>query len=104
MKKPCGCCAGITVVTPQSEYNRPGLPALSYRVGAYATFLESMLARLSTMSVDGATTLYPLKQLTTRQSSDPSIALLDAWSVVADVLSFYQERIANEGYLGTAAA
>jgi hypothetical protein len=102
MKKPCGCCAGITVVTPQSEYNRPGLPALFYRVGTYATFLESMLARLSTMSVDDATTLYPLKQLTTRQLSDPSIALLDAWAVVADVLTFYQQRIANEGYLGTA--
>ena len=27
---------------------------------------------------------------------------LDAWAVVADVLTFYQERIANEGYLRTA--
>src|ERR1035438_8476224 len=33
---------------------------------------------------------------------DPAIALLDAWAVVADVLTFYQERIANEGYLPTA--
>ena len=31
----------------------------------------------------------------------PSIALLDAWATVADVLTFYQERIANEGYLRT---
>ena len=30
------------------------------------------------------------------------IALLDAWATVADVLTFYQERIANEGYLRTA--
>ena len=28
--------------------------------------------------------------------------MLDAWAVVADVLTFYQERIANEGYLRTA--
>jgi hypothetical protein len=69
-----------------------------------------MLARLSTYAVnipaaDGsnsAATVCPLKGLTTREPSDPSIALLDAWAVVADVLSFYQERIANEGYLGTA--
>ena len=43
-----------------------------------------------------------LAALTTRESRDPSIALLDAWATVADILTFYQERIANEGYLGTA--
>jgi hypothetical protein len=110
MKQPCGCCAGVEVVTPQSEANRPGLPALSYRVGTYATFLESMIARLSTVYLDipvspGSTALqriYPLSTLTTRDPSDTSIALLDAWATVGDVLSFYQERIANEGYLGTA--
>jgi hypothetical protein len=86
------------------------MSSLRYRVGTYATFYESMLARLSTYALnipaaDGsnsAATVYPLKGLTTREPSDPSIALLDAWAVVADVLSFYQERIANEGYLGTA--
>ena len=110
MKQPCGCCAGIEVVTPVPEANRPGLPSLSYRVGTYATFLESMVASLSTLYLDvpvspGSATLqriYPLKNLTTRETTDPSIALLDAWATVADVLTFYQERIANEGYLGTA--
>jgi hypothetical protein len=43
----------------------------------------------------------PLANLTTRDEDDPAIALLDAWAVVADVLTFYQERIANEGYLRT---
>ena len=69
-----------------------------------------MIARLSNLSLDvpvddgsGAIAhLRPLENLTTRELSDPSIALLDAWSVVADVLTFYQERIANEGYLETA--
>src|SRR5207245_3445278 len=40
--------------------------------------------------------------LSTRELDDPSIALLDAWATVADVLTFYEERIANEGYLRTA--
>ncbi len=109
MSQPCGCCAGIQIITPQTEANPPGMSALKYRVGTYATFYESMLARLSTLtlnipSMDGsaATQISPLKQLTTREPSDPSIALLDAWAVVADVLTFYQERIANEGYLATA--
>ena len=94
MKSNCGCCSGVEVVTPDTEQNRPGLPALVYRAGTYATFFESMVARLSSFDA--------LRGLTTRELSDPSIALLDAWAVVGDVLTFYQERIANEGYLMTA--
>lgn len=45
---------------------------------------------------------YPLRALTTRETSDPTIALLDAWAVVADVLTFYRERLTNDGYLRTA--
>ena len=110
MKPTCGCCAGIQIATPEPEANRPGLPAIAYRVGTHATFLESMIARLSNLYLDvpavngsgSLTRLWRLKELTTRDPSDPSIALLDAWAVVADVLSFYEERIANEGYLPTA--
>ena len=126
MKQPCRCCAGLEVVTPQSEANRPGLPALVYRAGNYATFLESMMARISSIYLDvplpdGSGKLqriYPLNGLvlnsdgktfsrvsaglSTRELSDPSIALLDAWATVSDVLTFYEERIANEGYLRTA--
>ncbi|GLW46325.1 hypothetical protein Stsp02_19870 [Streptomyces sp. NBRC 14336] len=82
---------------PGRVWNRPGLPALLYRVGSHRDFLDAMLARLSP---GGDRT--PLAALTTREPDDPSIALLDAWAVVADVLTFYQERIANEGYLRTA--
>ncbi|MDB9316810.1 putative baseplate assembly protein [Nodularia spumigena] len=43
-----------------------------------------------------------MAKLTTRAVDDPAIAILDAWAVVADVLTFYQERIANEGFIETA--
>ncbi|MDB9348047.1 putative baseplate assembly protein [Nodularia spumigena] len=43
-----------------------------------------------------------MAKLTTRALDDPAIAILDAWAVVADVLTFYQERIANEGFIETA--
>src|SRR5262245_17479491 len=92
----CGCCEGIHVLTPVEIFNRPGLEALSYRVGMHGSFLETMKARLSSSDFPA------LIGLTTREGSDPSIALLDAWATVADVLTFYQERIANEGYLRTA--
>ena len=92
--------------------NRPGLSALVYRVGTHASFLETMKARLSNLALEiplfdqqgqsSKDTLYPLRDLKTRDPSDPAIALLDSWAMVADVLTFYQERIANEGYLRTA--
>lgn len=107
--RPCGCCDGITQLTPAPICNRPGLSAIAYRVGSQARFFETMKARLSTMAVDGPgadgqtiETTHPLDGLTTRDPSDPSIALLDGWATVADVLTFYQERNANEGYLRTA--
>ncbi len=46
--------------------------------------------------------LAALRGLTTRDDDDFSIGLLDAFACAADVLTFYQERIANESYLGTA--
>ena len=98
----CGCCA----VTPplQAPFNRRGLAALSYRVGNYATFLRNMLAQLHSAAIpDGPNQgARPLAALTTRAADDPAIAWLDACAVMADVLTFYQERIANEGFLRTA--
>ncbi|NEP18550.1 MAG: hypothetical protein F6J97_16885, partial [Leptolyngbya sp. SIO4C1] len=89
---------------PQRPTNRPGLPTLAYRIGDYTAFFQRMLKRLPTelSPPDDPGQGGPLAKLTTRALNDPAIALLDAWAVVADVLTFYQERIANEGYLLTA--
>jgi predicted phage baseplate assembly protein len=90
----CGCCEGVESLTPQTIWNRPGLDALAYRVGTHATFKESMIAALARSRRSRA--------LTTRSDDDPSIAIIDSWAAALDVLTFYQERIANEGYLRTA--
>lgn len=90
----CGCCEGVESLTPASLENQPGLSALAYRVGTHGAFKESMLAALSGHEA--------LAGLTTRSDDDPAVALIDAWSTTLDVLGFYQERIANEGYLRTA--
>ena len=92
----CGCCDGVSVVTPVEVSNASGLAAVAYRIGTQARFKESMLARLS------ASERPALAGLRKREDEDFSVALLDAWSTVADVLTFYQERIANESYLRTA--
>ncbi len=92
----CGCCEGQTVNTPHRIDNRHGLTTIAYRAGNYHAFKASMLARLS------SSTNPQLYGLTTRQDHDFSIALIDAWSVVSEVLCFYQEYFANESLLRTA--
>lgn len=89
-----GCCAGVRTVTPRTLYNRPGLPAIDYRAGTHAGFLESMIARLANRP--------ELTGYTTRDPSDPGIALLDCWALIGDIVTFYSERAANEGFLSTA--
>jgi len=104
-REACGCCEGIEKLTPLPTANRPGLDRLTYRVGTHSAFLETMKARLTDLYLEleeGEEKKRPLGRLTTREASDPAIALLDAWATVGDVLTFYQERIANEGYLRTA--
>ena len=98
----CGCCQA------ESDFNtidnRPGLSALSYRVGTYGLFFQRLLDQIHSYAIpDGPNAgSHPLASLTTRSQDDPAIALLDAWAVIADVLTFYEERIVNEGYLRTA--
>ncbi|MER6565681.1 putative baseplate assembly protein [Streptomyces sp. NPDC001093] len=93
----CGCTGGgADPATPVEVFNPPGLDAVRYRVGEYGRFVSAMLDRLSGPA-------YPaLRGLTVRTPDDPAIALVDAAAVVGDVLTFYSERIANEGYLRTA--
>ncbi|SHG51769.1 putative baseplate assembly protein [Massilia sp. CF038] len=103
---PCDCCEGVHASTPRATFNRAGRAALRYRAGTYASFFDSMRARLSSAHFfegvrDKLGDAEPLNLdgLKTRAPEDFSIALMDAWAVTADVLTFYQERIANEGYL-----
>lgn len=88
----CNCCQESAVQNP--EFNYPGLSAIAYRIGTHGSFKSSMLKMISKEK--------SLTKFTSREDDDPSIALLDSWSVILDILSFYQERIANEGFIRTA--
>ena len=91
---------------PTPHVNPPQLSSLTYRLGTHATILRRLLDRLPMQTVpsaDGAgPARRPLAALSSRHQAEPMVAWLDAWAVLADVLTFYQERIANEGYLRTA--
>jgi uncharacterized phage protein gp47/JayE len=76
--------------------NRAGLDAVKARIGDYGAFFTDAKHRLSSHESPN------LQALGTRDQNDPTIALLDAWSVAADVLTFYRERLTQEAYLRTA--
>lgn len=88
----CGCCAQTKEL--ERPGNAPGLSEAAYRVATRSGFQRSML--------DGLSRQGGLHTLTTRDQSDFSISLVEAWATVLDVLTFYQERIANEAWLRTA--
>jgi hypothetical protein len=77
-----------------STDNRPGLRALSYRVGDYGTVLAALL--------QPATGESELSSWSPSAKGDLALQLVEWWAYIADVLTFYNERIANEGYLRTA--
>ena len=78
--------------------NLPGLPTISYRVGDFGSFRQAMLL---TSPLDPAGETY-LEGWRPTAGSDLALQVVDWWAYVADVLTFYNERIANEQYLGTA--
>ncbi len=74
-------------------HNESHLPVINYRIGTYSTFLESMYKSIPTKSA--------LERWTNRQPNDWGVVLMEMWAYLADILSYYQERIANEAFLNT---
>jgi hypothetical protein len=88
----CGCCRAPATTT--TVENRPALPAIQYRIATYQSFLDAMIV--------AAAAKPELKAWTARSPRDFGMQLLDMWAYLGDILTFYQERIANEAYLRTA--
>lgn len=102
----CGCCDPRSPGTPEPIHNRPALDAITYRVGTWASFRQSMVDLVPVLAdevarAEGLATR-PLERWTSRRSDDYGIALFEMWATVADVLTFYQERYANRAWLRTA--
>ncbi len=94
MSGPCRGACVEPVRFPAPVENRPGLPRIACRIGAYASIRQALLRRLD---------LAPeLAAWTHRAPDDPGIALLEGAAIVGDVLTLYHEAYANEAYLRTA--
>ncbi len=78
---------------PQAVTNPPNRATIAYRVGDFAAFRQALLE-----ARPGETALAGWRPAT----GDLGLQVLEWWAYLADVLTFYNERIANESYLGTA--
>jgi hypothetical protein len=95
---PCG-----TIMFPQAVYNPPALSAISYRPGDYIGFRHALLQALP-----GEEELTELSNGQVVQiwrpgvEGDLALQMVEWWAYLSDVLTFYNERAANEAYLRTA--
>lgn len=86
------------------DANLPQRGDIAFRLGTSRQFYRELLARLrvaSSAGPDGARQV-PFAGMSQDPEADWVNALLMAWGDTGDVLSFYQERLINEGYLRTA--
>ncbi|TAK02323.1 MAG: putative baseplate assembly protein [Candidatus Manganitrophaceae bacterium] len=67
-------------------------PVIDYVTKDYEGFRQGMLNQIPLL----------LPNWTDRSESDFGVALIELYAYVADILSYYQDRIANEAYLPTA--
>lgn len=95
---PCGPPA-----FPLAIANPPGLAAIAYRVGDYASFRRALLlprAGETQLTRADGNTVTPIWR--PGAQGDLAVQMIEWWAYLCDVLTFYNERIANESYLRTA--
>ena len=89
-------CDGADIKAP---VNPPTLSHISYRVGTYADFRRAVLTAVAgehTLSLNDAPVWRP------DGAGDLAVMIAEWFAYIADILTFYNERIANQDYLRTA--
>jgi len=83
--------------------NAYGHLPLNYRTADYSSSLERMRLSLPAYTVSSPDGLIqPLSQVELKGRPNWLLGLLESWALIAQVLGFYQERMANEGFLASA--
>jgi hypothetical protein len=87
-------CPCDKFVHPRAISNPPGRHSISYRVGDFTTFRHALL-----LSRPGEIELVNWRPSATQ---DLAVQMVEWWAYLADILTFYNERIATQDYLRTA--
>ncbi|HET7881604.1 MAG TPA: hypothetical protein VFL55_12010, partial [Acetobacteraceae bacterium] len=96
MTEPICPCDGPHIIAPS---NLPGLSHIAYRAGTFADFRRAVLtpsAGEHSLSLNGV----PVWR--TDGAGDLGVMVAEWFAYIADILTFYNERIANAAYLRTA--
>lgn len=91
-------CEGF--IHPRVIFNPPSRNAIAYRVGDYNSFRHALLLPLKDASanlIEGE-----LMDWNPSAEGDLAVQIVEWWAYLADILTFYSDRIANESYLRTA--
>src|SRR5215813_434357 len=88
-------CDGADIKAP---VNPPALPRIAYRVGTYADFRRAVLAPTQPDALSAGGT----PPWRTDGAGDLAVMIAEWFAYIADILTFYNERIANQDYLRTA--
>ena len=110
------CCnAQGPAICPCGQFNFPlvisnpaGLDAIAYRVGDYSSFRYAAFAPACRRDRAVRNRASPARASPSRRSGSPArrATSRSRWSSggpdVSDILTFYNERVANESYLRTA--
>jgi hypothetical protein len=95
---PCG-----TITNPWVVFNPPGQPAISYRWGNYTSFRYALLQALPGEAALSQVVTGQLRQIwRPTAEGDLALQMVEWWAYLADVLTFYCERIGTQAYLDTA--
>jgi hypothetical protein len=104
----CGASSGsicpCSVVThPWVIFNAPGQPTINYRAGDYAAVRHALLRALPgetelTQTLAGQTT----QVWRPGAEGDLAVQMVEWWAYLSDIVTFYNERIATQAYLGIA--
>lgn len=86
-------CEGF--VFPLVISNPPGLGSIAYRAGDFADFRHALLVTPRPGEI-------ALANWRPSAASDLALQMVEWWAYLADILTFYNQRIANQDYLRTA--
>lgn len=88
---------------PWVIFNPPNQPAIAYRAGDYTAFRHALLRALPgenelTQTINGVT----IPVWRPGAEGDLAVQMIEWWAYLSDILTFYNERIATQTYLGVA--
>jgi hypothetical protein len=95
-------CEGF--IHPRVIFNPPSRNAIAYRIGDYSSFRHALLLPLKAKDSKGNWKVIEAELTNWNPSteSDLAVQIIEWWAYLADILTFYNDRIANESYLRTA--